>query len=254
MSVFEDILAVQSGFLESGLMMAQSAMKGVQGALNKVTGLDDGSVKGAPLDGPADLDLAVADFANRLTRVYRYGTHDLTGLTSAPRNVLSAARESFRNISLSDPRNLTLPLQLTFSVGTLVTEAALRGLVAVKIIRPARLPRFMGDFFEMLTETPVFAGLEYGELIDQCAVRLGEAPEDYRCRMEHARLLAKCGRYIEADLEYKLIPRDSSYYAAAMHEAGTALYRAGRFQEAVQTEMFSMDARPDERARLVLFL
>ena len=112
----------------------------------------------------------------------------------------------------------------------------------------------MEDFFEMFTEIPIFAGLEYGELIDRCEKRLAEAPDDYRARMELARVLSKCGRYEDADAEFKKIPPQSSYYATAMHEAGTALYRAGRFEAAIRTEVRSMDAKPsDERPRSVMF-
>jgi hypothetical protein len=254
MSIVRDLFALPGSLLETGLVAAQSAMKSAQGTINKLTGLDDGSVKGAPIDGPADLDLAVADFANRLARVYRYGAHDLKGLPETPANIMAAARESFRNISLTDLRNLALPVQLTLSVGTLVTEAALRGLVSLSILGPARMPRFIDDFFEIVTETPVFAGLEYGELIERCELRLGEAPADQRCRLELARVYSKCGRYDDAAVEYNKIPPDSSYFAAAMHEAGTSLYRAGEYQAAMRAEVLSMNAKDDERARLVLFL
>ncbi|HVY94059.1 MAG TPA: FG-GAP-like repeat-containing protein [Bryobacteraceae bacterium] len=240
--------------LESGLVMAQSAMKTAQSTIDKITGLNDGSVKGAPINGPEDLDLAVADFANRATRVYRYAPLELSSLPGASSDLIAAAKESFRNVKLTDPRNITLPVQLALSMGTLFTESCLRGLVTLDVVGPARIPKLVEDFFEMFTETPVFAGLEYGDLIDRCENRLKTAPDDYRMRLELARVLSKCGRYEDADVEFKKIPKSSQYHAAAMHEAGTALYRAGRFEDSVRAEVLAMEAKPDnERARLVMF-
>ncbi len=243
-----------SVLLEAGLVMAQSAMKNAQSTLDKLTGQSNGTVKGAPLNGPEDLDLAVADFVTRLMRVYRYAPLDLAQLPAASNEVLAAARESFRNLNLKDPKNLAFPVQLALSMGTLFTESALRGLVTLDVVGPARLPRLVADFFEMFTETQIFAGLEYGEVIDRCEKRLAEVPDDYRARMELARILSKCGRYEDADLEFKKVPAQSDFYATAMHEAGTALYRAGRFENAIRAEVQSMDANPsDDRPRLVLF-
>jgi len=255
MSNFPDsLLGFSVGLLETGLVMAQSAMKNAQSTIDKLTGQNNGEVKGAPLNGPEDLDLAVADFVNRLTRVYRYAPLELAKLPTTSGDVLAAARESFRNVNLKDPRNLALPVQLALSVGTLFTESALRGLVTLDVVGPTKVPRLVEDFFEMFTESPVFVGLEYGELIDRCERRLAEAPDDYRARMELARVLSKCGRYEDADVEFKKIPPESGYYATALHEAGTALYRAGRFEAAVRTEVQSMDANPaDDRPRLVMF-
>jgi tetratricopeptide (TPR) repeat protein len=243
-----------SGLLEAGLVMAQTAMKSAQSTIDKLTGHDNGAVKGAPVNGPEDLDLAVADFANRLMRVYRYAPLELAQLPSASGDILAAARESFRNVNLKDPRNLAFPVQLALSMGTLFTESALRGLVTLDVVGPNRVPRLVEDFFEMFTETPVFAGLEYGELIDRCEKRLAEVPGDHRARLELARVLSKCGRYEDASVEFHKIPAESSYYATAMHEAGTALYRAGRFESAVRAEVRAMDANPaDERPRSVMF-
>ncbi len=248
------LLGLPVGLLETGLVMAQSAMKSAQNTIDKITGQNNEAVKGAPLNGPEDLDLAVADFVNRLSRVYRYSPLELAQLPATTNDIVAAARESFRNLKLSDPRNIALPMQLALSFGTLFTESALRGLVTLDVVGPGRVPRLVQDFFEMFTETPVFAGLEYGELIDRCEKRLAEVPNDFRARMELARVLSKCGRYEDADLEFRKIPPDSSYYATALHEAGTALYRAGRFEAAVRIEVESLNANPlDERPRSIMF-
>ncbi|HEY9250970.1 MAG TPA: VCBS repeat-containing protein, partial [Rariglobus sp.] len=206
------------------------------------------------VNGPADLDLAVADFANRVMRVYRYSPQEMAHLPAASNEIIAAAKESFRNVNLKDPRSLALPVQLALSFGTLFTESALRGLVVTGVVGPERVPRLVEDFFEMFTETPIFAGLEYGELIDRCEKRLAVAPNDYRTRLEMARVMSKCGRYEDADVEFKKIPPGSESYSIAMHEAGVALYRAGKFEAAVRAGVLSMDANPtDDRPRSVMF-
>lgn len=246
--------ALPAGMLETGLVMAQTAMKGAQQTIDRITGHNNGAVKGAPVNGPEDLDLAVVDFVNRLMRIYRYSPLEIAHLRPVSNDVLAAARESFRKVNLKDPRNLALPAQMALSMGTLFTESALRGLVTLEVVGPGKASRLVEDFFEMFTETPIFTGLEYGELIDRCEKRLALFPGDERARMELSRVLSKCGRYEDADLEFKKIPIDSSNYATAMHEAGTALYRAGRYEAAVRAEVESMDANPgDERPRSVMF-
>jgi hypothetical protein len=129
-------------------------MKNAQHTLDKLTGQENGAVKGAPVNGPADLDLAVADFATRLMRVYRYSPHEVAQLPAASADIVAAARESFRNLDLKGPRNFAFPVQLALSVGTLFTESALRGLATLDVVGPARIPRLVEDFFEMFTETP----------------------------------------------------------------------------------------------------
>src|SRR6185312_11416065 len=208
-------------------------------------------------EGPEDIDLAVADFANRMSRFarYSYDPLDLSRLATASGEIVSAAKASFRNFSLTDPRSVALPVQVALSLGSLMAESALRGLVTFDVVGPARMPRLVSDFFEMFTETPVFAGLEYGDLIEKCENRLAVDPNDHRARLELARLLSKCGRYEDADIEFKKIPGGAPQYAVARHEAAVALYRAGRYLPAVKSEVDALHADPkDERSRAILFL
>src|ERR1017187_7164897 len=84
-------------FIEAGLVAVQTAMKSAQRTLDDITGHGH-EIKGAPVNGPGDVDLAVADFANRLTRVARYSPMELSQLATASSEVISAARASFRNV------------------------------------------------------------------------------------------------------------------------------------------------------------
>ena len=238
--------------LESGLVAAHSTIKSVQRALD-TTGKDT-AIKGAPVNGPETLDLAISDFVNRLTRVARYSPMELSQVGKASADVMAAAKEAFRNFSLNDI-DLSFPARVALSVGSLLTESALRGMIVYDVVGPTRMPRLVTDFFEMFTETPVFSRLEYNDLIEKCEQRLATHPNDERARLELARMLAKCGRYVEGAREYRNIPPSASQYAVAMHEAGVSLFRAGRYAQAVQAEVDSLTADPtDERARAVLFL
>jgi len=69
----------------------------------------------------------------------------------------------------------------------------LRGLATLDVVGPARIPRLVEDFFEMFTETPVFVGLEYGEVIERLAAgqtlgsldeQLAGLPESQRDALE----------------------------------------------------------------------
>jgi tetratricopeptide (TPR) repeat protein len=246
--------SILPSFIETGLIMAQSAMKTAQKTISTLTG-SASDPQADPADGPAGIDPAVSDFMHRLTRLARYSPLDISQVPAMSNELLSAAKASFKNVNFADPRNVTLPLQLALSVGTLFTESTLRGLVTLDVVGPERMPRLVSDFFEMFSEAPVFNGLEYGDLIEKCETRLAAAPDDHRIRLELARVLSKCGRYEDADNEFKKIPPDASQHAVAMHEAAVALFRAGRYPQAVKTELASLDSDPsDERARCLLFL
>ena len=49
-------------------------------------------------------------------------------------------------------------------------------------------------------------------------------------------------------VEFKKIPPESGYYAVAMHEAGVALYRAGRFEAAIRAGVQAMERQSGRRA------
>ena len=157
-----------SGFLEAGLIAMQSALSAAQRTVEKISGQTREPAENVPVDGPSDIDTAVSDFANRLARIARYTPFDVSEWTAASGEIVEAARRSFSYVDLTDPRHAGFPAQLAISVGTLMTQSALRGLAAWQVMGSSRMPLLARDFVEMFTEFPVFIGLEYRHAIEKC--------------------------------------------------------------------------------------
>ena len=242
-------------WLETGLITVQNVMGTAQRAVDQVTGQQHRQLKAPPVNGPEDIDTAVSEFVDHLARIVRYSPKDFAHLPTASGQVVDAARKSFGFLDLSTPRALALPVQLALSFGTLFTQSALRGLVTWDVLGPDKIQRLMVDFFEMFTELQVFVGLEYTEVATRCRARLENTPGDHGTRLELGQTLVKCGLYEEAERELLQIPRESSHYATARHEAAIALYRAGRYERSIAADVESMEVNPgDERARSMMWI
>ena len=251
---FSSLLKLPAELIESGLMAAQSAMSDAQRAVEKMSGKEHGQLTAPPVSGPSDLDTAVSDFVNHLARIARYTPKTSSEVPQATSDILAAAKKSFANIDLSGPGAAALPFQMALSLGTLMTQSALRGLVTLDVAGPKKVRRLVEDFFAMFTEVQVFMGLEYKDIVERCRKRLEEAPEDFSVRLELGETLIKCGLYDEAEMELRQIPLRSRLYATAMYDAGVALYRAGRFERAAQACVDSLEANPDDvRPRSMLW-
>ncbi len=254
-SRFVDLLKLPSVMLETGLTMAQTTLETAQRALETLTGQEQGPLKGAPLDGPHDVDTAVSDFADRASRIARYMPLDVREIPGAARDLVDAARRAFGYLDLKDPRNIVLPVQLMLAAGSLAAQSALRGLVTYEMLGPTKIQSLMVDFFDMFTELQVFVGLEYQDVITKCEERLVVAPDDHRIRYELGETLVKCGLYDQAETELRKVAPDSSYYSLALHEASVAQHRAGRLDRAARTAVEALDANPgNQRTRSWLWL
>src|SRR5580765_8537478 len=123
--------------IESGLQSMNTALKTMQSAVGTLTGQKQPELPVTPpYDGPADIDSAVSDFANRLARIAYTTSWDPSELRTALQDVVSAVRHSFGYVDLRDPRSATLPIQLALSIGTLLTQSGLRGLATYEAIGP----------------------------------------------------------------------------------------------------------------------
>jgi hypothetical protein len=252
---FGQILKYPAALLESTLISAHSALNTAQRGLEKVTGTPGNPQKGAPLNGPATIDLAVSDFVNRLARIARYSAPDTSEVPRISAEIADAARRSFSFVNLTDPRSAALPAQLALSFGSLAVQSALRGLATIEHFGPTKIQPLIKDVFQMYTELPVFIGLEYKEVIERCRKRLDAASEDYKTRLELGQILGKCGLYEQAEEELMKIPSSSWFYGAARHEAAVSMGRAGKLLRSAQLGVDAMDANPDnERARYWLWL
>jgi len=166
MTSSNSLFNLPSRMMEAGLWITNSALETMQATVETVTRQKrPGQLRVPPVDGPANLDWAVADFANRLAAIARFSPWDASGLGPAFEGLLNAARRSFQYADLRDPRSLALPFQVALSVGTLLTQQGLRGLATYEAVGARTFPRFVADVIEMFTDIQIFVGLEYRDLI-----------------------------------------------------------------------------------------
>jgi tetratricopeptide (TPR) repeat protein len=250
------LFQIPGDMLETGLMAMNAALETIQGVVETVTNQKrPGQLTAPPVDGPKDIDSAVSDFANRLTRIAQYTPWDAAALSAASQEILGAARRSFGYVDLGDPRNVAFPVQLALSFGTLIVQQGLRGLASFDVVALRNYPRFLLDAIEVFTDTHVFIGLEYRDLLAKYEAQLERAPEDDATRVELGRTLLKCGLYDEAARHLLQASSNPSVRALALHEAAVALSRAGKLESAARTGSDAMAADPgNERARSWLWL
>src|SRR5262249_15959088 len=163
-----------------------------------------------PVNGPADIDAAVSEFMNRVARIARYTPLAASELAKVSSDVVDAARRSFQNIDLKDPRSIGVPAQMALSFGTLLVQSPFPGLATYDVVGTSRMQRLVTDFFELYSEQQVFVGLEYRDVIDRGKARLAEAPDDHGTRVDLGHTLIKCGLYEEAVQELIKVPEESS--------------------------------------------
>jgi len=232
-------------------MAMNTALETMQAVVETVTNQKrPGPLKAPPVEGPPDVDTAVADFANRLAAIVRFTPWDTSELGSASQAIMEAARQSFRCVDLKDPRNLAFPLQLALSIGTLMTQQGLRGLSSYDIVGARRFPKFVSDVFEMFTDSQIFVNLEYRDLIKRMEQRLERAPNDDAIRLELGVTFLKLGLYEDAARHLLQASGNPSYRARALHEAAVALARAGQFERAARTGNEALIADPDNQRAL----
>src|SRR5258708_6581365 len=245
-----------SSVIETGLLTMNAVLKMAQSSVDKLTGQRQRQpLKGAHLGGPQDIDTAVSDFANRLARLVRFRSWETTDLGEAFLDVASAARGSFGYVDLRDPSSLVFPVQLTLSIVTLFVQQVLRGLATFELVGAQSYPRFVSDFFESFTDTPVFVGLEYGKLISVYEDRLARAPGNDALRAELGHMQIKCGFYEDAVSNLLEAANNPSVRAVALHDAAVALHREGKLEDAARVGSESLRVSPNnERARAWLWL
>jgi len=230
-------------------------LSGLQSAIQVMSGQPTAGRSGAPVKGPKNMDSAVSEFADRLVRIFRFKSWESSDPRMLFAELLKASRVCFGFVNLEDPRNVVVPLQFVVSSATLMVQQALRGLVSYDVVGPRKFVRFVGDFAESFTDTPVFVGLEYMDLIAAYEARLGRSPGDDVLRAELGHLQIKCGLYNQAADNLLKAALNPAVRATALHDAAVALHRAGKLKSAAKAGSDSLYACPDnERARAWLWL
>jgi tetratricopeptide (TPR) repeat protein len=252
----QKLLKLPTEVLETGLNAMGDAVRAVQTTIEGLSGQGSYSSRyQPPVNGPQNLDGALAEFGNHLVRIGRTTRPDAADLLKTAREAIASAKRSFGYIDSGDPRALALSLALPLSAGSLMAEAMLRGLVFFSILGPKRFPKSTLDFMESTSDIAPFVRLQYKDLIERHLERLKNAPEDAATRRELGRVYIKCGRYADAIGELQIAGKDPSVRGDAMYDSCVAWYRSGKFEDAIQDGIAAMTANPDnERARYWLWL
>jgi hypothetical protein len=255
-SALQNLLKIPAGLLEVGITALGGGVQALQTTLESLSGQgSDSSSRQAPLDGPQDLDTALADLGNQLVRIGRLTRPDAADVLKTLREIADSARRSFAYIDTRDPRALALSLALPLSAGRIMAEAALRGTMFLAALGPKRFASSVSDFLESSSDVGPFVSLQYKDLIERQLERLEANPDDSTARLELGRVYIKCGRYTDAVWELRRAAENPSTRAIAMHESSVANYRSGKFAQAVNDSVVAMTADPgNERARFWLWL
>ena len=249
-SALSSLFRLSSDMIETGFLTMNAAFETMQTVVDTVTNQKrPGLLKAPPIDGPNDLDTAVAEFANRLCFLLRFTPWDVAELGTAYDGIVEAARRSFGYLDLRDPRNVALPVQLALSVGTLMTQQGLRGLASYEVVGTKRFPQFVADVFEMFTDVQIFVGLEYRDLIRKLEERLERAPDDASARMELGVTLVKCGLYEDAAKHLLEASKNPSQQHRSLHEDGGSSTSRWAVRARRAHRLRSPHGRPFERAR-----
>jgi hypothetical protein len=255
MSLIDSFLKLSVGMAETGLLISESAMKAAQTTIETMAGIRRDPDMTAPVNGPKDLDHAVSELANCATRIFQMTPLEWHALPGAFQDLLGAARFSFQYVDWSDPRTLLLPVQLPFSVGTMLAESSLRGLATVEAVGADRGLDFLRYAIEIFSDFPVYISLQYKDIIEKYQKWLDAHPEDTVTRAEYGRVLVKVGRFGEAADELQKAASNPEVRGVALHQRAVALYRSGDFAGAVADGCASLAADPtNQMARNWLWL
>ncbi len=244
------------GLIETGLVAVNTALQSIQSAISRAAGQSPAQpLTAPPVEGPQDLDSAASDFANRLAGITRFTPFEAAELAAGLKKALSAARVSFGNIDPANRNSVVFPVQLALSFSTLFIQQVLRILVTYEMVGPEKYPRFITDFVESFTDTPIYVGLEYRALIEDYEARIAQRPDDAATRVELGRTQIKCGLHDQAAENLLKAADNPSVRALALHEAAVALHRAGKLDKAAHVGSSALAANPgNERARAWLWL
>jgi tetratricopeptide (TPR) repeat protein len=247
-SLLSDVATLSLKIAETGLTLSETAFRTAQDALDKLTGPPaQQPASGAPFLGPANLDQALSDLANRTARILYFTPPSAEALPGAVEHWLKAVRTSFQYFDSSDSSRLELALRLPLALGTLITDAGIRGLKTLEVTGGSRYVDFVKFCLQIFSEFPVYITLEYQELIAGQERWVAAHPADSARRMELGRGLVKVGRYREAVAHLNQAAKtsgDPAVQSIALHEAGLASFFSGDFEAALRQSSAALDANP----------
>lgn len=247
-SLLSEVATLSLRLAETGLTLSETAFRTAQDALDKLTGSPARAGAEAPVRGPADLDQALSELANRTARILYFTPPSAEAVPGAVEHWLKAVRTSFQNFDTNEGNGLALALRLPLALGTLLTDAGIRGLKTLEVTGGERYVEFVKFCLQIFSEFPVYATLEYPELIERQRQWVAAHPGDAPRRVELGRSLVKVGRYGEAVMQLQSAAAstgEAGVRSVALHEAGLALFFSGDYEGALRQSNAAVEANPD---------
>lgn len=255
MSAWANWLKIPADFIENGIRLMDAGSQMVKTGIGAITGQNGHAEDQVPLNGPNNMDAAVAEIANQLVRVGYLTPRNPKDLLGGAERIWQTARRSFSYLNVRDPRILAAPVEFPLAVGGILADTLMRMMAVYQIVGLERLPRLMREAIEAYSDTAVFISLQYKELIDKYVERLNREPNDWETRLLLGRLYTKCGSYDQAAIELVKAAENSDTRARALADLVVADYRGGSYEEAINSGVAAMEANPgNERVRNMLWL
>jgi tetratricopeptide (TPR) repeat protein len=246
--LFSDVTTLALRFAEAGLTLGETALRTAQDTVEQFTRNDGRLTSGSSALGPSSLDQAVSDLANRTARILYFTPPRADAIPAAVEHWLRALRLAFQDVDASESSRLALALRLPFALGTLMTDAGIRGLKTLEVTGGSRYIEFVKFCLQIFSEFPVYMTLEYPELLERQEQWVTAHPGDAAVRIELGRSLIKVGRYgeaIEHLNEAAAGTGDTAQRSTALHEAGVASFFRGDFEATLSHENRALNANPE---------
>ena len=244
---FQTTIRESTDLIETGLQLIDGLFRQVRSAWQP----EPASDVAVDASGPRNVDGAVSELSNRITRLSTMTT--LEDVPSMWREVLEDSRNCFSEVE--GPRGIGFGADVALSSGMLATQQALRGLSSHYTSPNGAFGTFVINVLEVFDDAHVYATLQYREVLERYRQRLERNPGDGVARIEMARTLIKCGLYHEAIRELEVARGDARIRAQALHELSVASFRAGRFTDAGTFAREAMELNGSHgRTRLLLWL
>jgi hypothetical protein len=248
-SLLESMFKMSFGLTERSLLLMESSMRTLQSAIGRVAGMEpDKPPSEPPVNGPTTLDDATATLGGHLLRIAWTTPKNTVALGDVWGDLLHSIRDSFKGLDYQDPRLLaTLPFQLPLSLGTLMTQQALRGLYASYVVGPEHAGHFGSYMADSFTDAHVFVSLQYKEQMRRWKEEAKERPDDADLHMKMGVTYTKMGLYPQAVEAFEVAARDEQTRAEALYLSLVASYRGGDYERALHDGRGSLSIRPDDR-------
>ena len=246
---FETTLRESTDLIETGLRLIDGLMRQTRQAIvpdheRQLTAVD--------ATGPRNVDGAVSELSNRITRLATMTSAD--DMPTTWREILDDVRHCFGDIDAQrgDGR---FSSDIALSAGMLASQQALRGIASYHVARDGGFQSFIVNTLEVFDDAHVYATLQYREVLERYKQRLDRDPGDGPARVELARTLIKCGLYHDAIKELHIARQDRRARDKAFHELAVASFRAGRYTDAGLFAREAMQLNGSHpRSQLILWL